>query len=165
MEVWKPIKNYENLYEISNYGRVKSLRSGKILKKRLTYDGYVRVTLTYNQQAKDFRVHRLVAEHFIPNPDNKETVNHIDGNKENNHVSNLEWATRSEQLIHSYQLGLKQAQIGTSNCQSKLSEDDVRTIRNLHNEGISYSKLAKQFKVHKTTIANVVKRRAYKNVQ
>ena len=167
-EKWLPIKGYEKYYMISNLGRVKSLRTGKILKKRLTFDGYVKVTLTINYESKDFRVHRLVAEHFIPNPEGKETVNHIDGNKENNSVDNLEWATRSEQLYHAYKLGTKKSQKGCSNVNSKLTEDDVREIRKSYKKGIKgygYQALANKYGVDKTTIANIVNYRTYKNVQ
>lgn len=76
-------------------------------KQRLNVDGYPSVLLTNSGKRMTTRVHRLVAEAFIPNPENKETVNHIDGNKENNNVSNLEWADRSEQMYHAYELGLK----------------------------------------------------------
>lgn len=109
-EIWKDIKNYEGLYKISNYGRVKSLgryteyqnclsddRIGiksrvneKILKGHLCY-GYHYVGLTKNGKTKGFRVHRLVADAFIPNPNNNPIINHKDENRLNNHVSNLEW--------------------------------------------------------------------------
>lgn len=82
-------------------------RKARVLQQRLSADGYPTVKLTYFGKKKTVKVHRLVAEAFIPNIDNKETVNHIDGNKRNNHVSNLEWADRSEQLYHAYGLGLK----------------------------------------------------------
>lgn len=96
---WRTIENYER-YEISENGDVRNKNTGYVMKKRLTFDGYVKVTLNENSKSKDFRVHRLVAEAFIPNHKGKETVNHKDGNKENNHVDNLEWATRSEQNTH-----------------------------------------------------------------
>lgn len=103
MEIWKPIKGYEGLYEISNYGRVKSLartwvtghnsivrsKDESILAPKKDR-GYLRVGLLKNGKRKLFSIHRLVAEHFIPNPLNKPEVNHRDGNKENNHFSNLE---------------------------------------------------------------------------
>ena len=90
-------------YEDLN-GRV---RKTKEVKQHLNNDGYPSVRITHRGNVKTTSVHRLVAETFIPNPENKETVNHIDGDKTNNHVSNLEWATRGEQMQHAYKLGLK----------------------------------------------------------
>lgn len=98
VEVWKPIKDYENLYQVSNCGRVKSLGNGKsnnskekILKPKKDTRGYLHLNLCKDGKLKTFRVHRLVAEHFIPNPLNLPQVNHKDENKENNCVENLEW--------------------------------------------------------------------------
>ena len=84
-----------------------SVRKTKEVKQRLNNDGYPSVRITHRGNIRNTGVHRLVAETFIPNPENRETVNHIDGDKTNNHVSNLEWATRGEQMQHAYKLGLK----------------------------------------------------------
>ena len=117
-EVWKPIKGYEGLYEVSNYGRVRSLdryvnsassktgyqlAKGRILKQCInTETGYSVIQIYKNHKKKGCNVHKLVAEHFIPNPNNYRTVNHKDGNKANNKVDNLEWVSQSDNLIHSY---------------------------------------------------------------
>lgn len=85
------------------------IRKTKELKQHLDNDGYPTVKITHKGKKRITKVHRLVAETFIPNPSNSETVNHIDGDKTNNHVSNLEWATRSEQMQHAYKLGLKES--------------------------------------------------------
>jgi hypothetical protein len=104
LEIWKPIEGFEGLYEISNWGRVKSLHQGKemILISCLNEHGYPRISLNKNSIRKTFLVHRLVALHFIPNPEEKKEVNHIDCNKQNPHVSNLEWTTQSENQKHAY---------------------------------------------------------------
>lgn len=101
-EIWKDIKNYEGLYQVSNYGKVKSFpRKGtqakeeRILKVSYTYNGYERVNLCKNNKNKLYLVHRLVAETFILNPNEYPQINHIDENKQNNKVNNLEWCTRS----------------------------------------------------------------------
>lgn len=106
-EIWKDIEGYEGLYQVSNLGRVKSnLRKGKILKSNSTYDGYYNVTLSKNGKLKTYRIHRLVCIAFLDNPLNKSEVNHIDGNKKNNNIENLEWCTRSENAEHAHKTGL-----------------------------------------------------------
>lgn len=92
-EIWCPIKGYEGIYEVSDKGRVRSLKYGKerILKQRRDKDGYIQVDLYKNCDQKTCKVHRLVAQAFIPNPDNLPQVNHKDENKTNNSVQNLEW--------------------------------------------------------------------------
>jgi len=107
MEVWKDVIGYEGLYQVSNLGNVKTCKE-KILKKSFTIDFYHRVNLLNGSEnkSKNFRIHRLVAMAFIENLENKETVNHIDGNKQNNNVENLEWATRKEQTQHALRTGL-----------------------------------------------------------
>lgn len=107
MEEWKPIKDFEGFYEVSNFGRVISLpRNGtisskRILKHKIDKDGYHQVTLRKNGTKKYVKVHRLVGETFIENRDNKQQINHLDGNKNNNVVSNLEWCTPQENSLHS----------------------------------------------------------------
>ena len=93
-EIWKDIKGFEGLYQVSNMGRVKSLRRNIILKSRITRNGYERVNLSANNIPKLYSVHRLVANAFISNPDNLPQVNHKDENRTNNHVDNLEWCTQ-----------------------------------------------------------------------
>lgn len=100
-EIWKEINGYPN-YQISNFGNVKSLKNNKILKFSL--EQYKRCSLYKEGKRKTFRVHRLVANAFIPNPNNYKTVNHIDGNKYNNCVDNLEWCTLSYNIKHSYDM-------------------------------------------------------------
>ena len=114
-EIWKDIEGYEGLYQVSNLGRVKSLkriqkfyhnRSDKILNLTKCGAGYFKIILSKNGVNKNHMIHRLVAQAFILNPENKPTVNHKDGNKHNNCVDNLEWATYSENIQHAYNLGL-----------------------------------------------------------
>lgn len=119
VEIWKPIKDYEGLYEVSNHGKIKRVigwkgtngayrkPSGLIAENNTSKRGYKEVRLCKNGETRDFKIHRLVAQAFIPNPHNLPQVNHIDGNKGNNRVDNLEWVTSQQNIKHAYQIGLK----------------------------------------------------------
>src|SRR5690606_32510614 len=125
------IKGFECSYQVSNIGRVRSLNRsvggkngtkkqliGKI-RKQDNFSNYYGVVLSNDTIIKRSYTHRLVAEAFIPNPENKPQVNHIDGNKENNNVENLEWATSSENNNHAYKNGLRKKRVGEKNHLSK----------------------------------------------
>jgi hypothetical protein len=115
-EIWKDVKSFEGTYQVSNLGRVKRIDNSKIRNKRYCGEyyfkgmdngcGYLRIKLTKNNISKRYMLHRLIAEAFIPNPQNKPQVNHIDGNKQNNSISNLEWVTRLENVRHAWEIGL-----------------------------------------------------------
>lgn len=115
MEIWKDIKGYEGYYQVSNLGNVRRLPTiikyknegfrnypPKDLIPEKTYDGYLRIVLMKEHKKQRFQIHRLVADAFIPNPENKEQVNHINGNKADNRVENLEWCTSSENARHAF---------------------------------------------------------------
>lgn len=99
IEIWKDIVGYEGLYQISNFGMVKSLVRDKIMKLKVD-DGYNRISLRKNSGYKIFPVHRLIAVAFIPNPKNKTYINHLNGIKNDNRIENLEWCTASENRRH-----------------------------------------------------------------
>lgn len=102
-EEWRDIKDYEGLYKISNLGNVFGVKRNKILKP-IEHKRYLNIILSKEGKRKSFRVHRLVAIHFIPNPKNHESVNHKDENKRNNSVLNLEWCTITENNIYGTRL-------------------------------------------------------------
>lgn len=117
VELWVDVKGYEGMYKISNTGFVKSVNrkrlvcgggfrlvKSRILKNSINNTGYHRVNLSNDSKIKSFLVHRLVAIHFLNNPENKRTVNHIDGVKTNNNIENLEWSTDKENINHSYKI-------------------------------------------------------------
>lgn len=121
MEIWKPVEGYSGIYEISSLGRVRSkdkrvpsgirnnkttIRYGRTLKQNPKRNGYLTVMLSDKMNRKTISVHRLIAKHFIPNPEDKPAVNHKNGDKKDNRVSNLEWCTPSENMRHAYDKGL-----------------------------------------------------------
>lgn len=105
-EIWKDITGYEGLYQVSTLGRVLSLRKNIILKPGNDKDGYLNINLSLNSKSKTLKIHRIVAKMFIENIDNKPQVNHIDFNKKNNNINNLEWCTIKENSMHNRIFGV-----------------------------------------------------------
>jgi hypothetical protein len=158
-EIWKDVPKFDGLYQISNFGRIVSydridkygrLFKGKVLQNNVTSGGYLKVGLCYNSVMKHFGVHRLVALAFIPNPENKPQVNHLNGIKFDNRVENLEWCTAQENKVHS-------VNNGTSTGHSALlTEDDVRKIKELlGNRNLTHMDIAIMFGVVKSTITKI----------
>lgn len=149
-EIWKEIPNTKGYYKVSDIGNVYSVRSKKLIDKNVHRNGYVSVWLGVDGKSMTPSLHRLVAEAFVPNPENKPCVNHIDGNKQNNRADNLEWVTHSENMRHAEQTRLQ----GHSNwhCKHQLYYDDVcmtfNTIKELQqflNIGIDRIKYTKKY--------------------
>lgn len=158
---WKEVKNYEGLYEVSDTGLVRIIKNKKILKQPLHKDGYYRVRLHKHGKQKSFMAHRLVALNFIDLKDGKYFINHIDGNKINNHISNLEWCTRLENASHALSLNLYST--GVSSGRAKLSLSDLKEIKQLQSQGVMQKDIAKKFNVARQAIARLTKGIAYKN--
>lgn len=154
MEIWKDVKGYELYFKVSNLGRVLGKRSGKILKQHTNKNG--RATLATRiggrqGEAVTFFVHRLVAEAFVENVENKPQVNHKDGNPSNNSVDNLEWVTASENMQHAFDNKLIVASRGVESCSASLSESQVEYIRE-NPAGKTVRELAVDCGVHHSTI-------------
>jgi len=164
-EVWKDIALCNGKYKVSNMGRVKSMpnrtRKGERIMKLQKYkSGYMNVDLCYDGVIKKILVHRLVAFSFIPNPDDKPQVNHINGVKDDNRQVNLEWNTRSENQKHSIRIGLRSAK-GVKNSQSKLNDSDVI---NILSDDRSAIELSNAFKISVNTIYDIKSRRTWKHL-
>ena len=144
MEKWKKIIGFEDLYEISSLGRI---RSSQGLKKQILLpgikNGYLYIFLYKNGEKTFFLINRLVAGNFIKNPNNKPVVNHKNGVKTDNRVENLEWATYQENTIHSIKTGLSR---------TKLTLKEVEEIRNTPYESCSLKELAEKYGVTKNYI-------------
>ena len=151
MEEWIKVIGYED-YMVSNTGKLK--RKERILKPDYN-KGYFRYTLCKNNQTKRFLAHRLVAICFIQNPNDKRFVNHIDGDKLNNHVTNLEWCTSSENEIHSYN------RLGKINSQRKLNIHEVNDILNNAIKGVNTLDFMIKYNVSRKTILNILNKKTY----
>jgi hypothetical protein len=168
MENWKDIQGYEGLYQISDLGRVKSVDRTKILPtgglqhlpetimKLHNNKGYWIAKLSKKSKIFSAKVHRLVAQHFHENPENKPEVNHLNG-KDDNRAISLEWATKSENMQHSFRVGthVSPACKGEKNGQSKLTREQVENIRNKYSNS-STRKLAAEYGVSNILISKIV---------
>lgn len=157
----KDIIGYEGLYKINTDGKIFSVNRQIYRKTKINNCGYERITLNKNKIAKDYSVHRLVAQIFIEKHNNKNIhVNHKDGNKLNNHVNNLEWCTRKYNVIHSYKLGLAKGKFGIQNGNSKLTQELVNNIRS---EKLTYNQLSNKYNISESTVWRVLTNRSWKD--
>ena len=168
--MWKPIAGYENSYEVSDDGCVKSLDrtgpdgrklSGKILKPCIAGKGYLRVCLRKDGKTHEEYIHKLVAQAFLPPRDGCNVVNHIDGNKQNNSCDNLEWVTYSENNQHAYNHQLKPR--GHEFYNAKLTEADIQEIK-AHGKYATYQEIADRYSVTKATIRDVLIGKTWKHI-
>ena len=165
--IFYPIDGFNNNYEISKCGLVRRIDKGRFMKRVINNRGYYCVILC--DQRKEVKhnsgrqlIHRLICKTFLPNPENKRTVNHKDGNKLNNNLENLEWATDKENINHAFDTDLNQH--SDKHYRSKLTNAQVIEIRNL--KGLMKLKdAAKIYGVSETTIVNTMNRKVYKRVK
>lgn len=165
IEGLKPVIGYEDYYAVDEFGNVHSMVTAqgrrKCILKPHPKNGYLAVNLFKDGVCKHQYIHRLIAEAFIPNPNNLPEVNHIDGDKTNNRVGNLEWCSRRKNLEHAWSIGHKC--VGESHGCARLTEDDVRTIRAMRGKA-SGLELARQFGIAQCTVSAIQLRRIWKEV-
>jgi len=174
-ENWIPIQNYENSYEISNLGNIRSLdryllrkdgrkylKKGKYLNPGKNTKGYYQVRL---EGGNIYRVHRLVALAFIPNPLNLPQVNHKNGIKTDNRAENLEWCTNSQNQLHAYNNGLQKDRSGENNSRAKLNNLLVVEIRDLYKSGHEINDICDKFSESRQTIRNVIFGKTWKHIE
>ena len=171
IEVWKDVSGFEGYYQVSNLGNVRSCDrvvtcgrngyrklKGKDLSCTINSVGYCVVLLQKDGvQKESWRVHRLVAIHFLEKPEGKDVINHIDHNRANNCVNNLEWCTNKENTAHMHAAGRNYSAFGKDNASTRLSDDDVRTIRELACT-TSHRKIAKMYNVSPQHVDRIVSR-------
>lgn len=164
-KIWKDIPGYETLYKVSNYGEVLSIKRNIILIPHVNASGYLAITLCKNNIRNTRTIHRIVATAFFGKSDL--TVNHLNGIKTDNKVTNLEYCTRSENNSHAYRIGLHDSKnkklskkmkkaLSEDSPRAKLKEKDVLEIRKLRKEGYKNNDLAKMYNVHPVTISLII---------
>lgn len=174
-EVWKDIKNYEGLYQVSTWGNVKRLEREinindrytiilkEIISKPFLSRGYPRIHLTKNKKQRKFLIHRLVALAFIPNPENKPCVNHKNGIKTDINLDNLEWCTHKENTNHAILTGLLKLEGERCNF-SKLREFQVKEIRVLIKEGLSQREISEKYGIERSTVSVIKMNKSWRHL-
>lgn len=150
---------------VKSLGRI--VDTGKWIPTKILRPNKAAVYLSVNLKGKTYRIHRLVAIHFIDNPQNKPQVNHKDCNKRNNHYSNLEWSTRNENMQHAFDNNLLRMpnRVGGKNGKSKIGECDVLQIIKEHKDKIPVSEIAIRHQISKCTVWDIVARRTWKHLK
>jgi hypothetical protein len=162
-EMWESIKDYPD-YQVSNSGKVYSLKNNMELKGQVERSGYRLVKLFINGKAKSWMIHRLVANAFMDNWNNKSQVNHKDGNKQNNYFLNLEWVTASENQLHAIKEGLVRHCEGETHFNCKLSSNDDAEIAELYKTQ-SQVQIAKMYEISQSSVGRALNRYYKKGIK
>lgn len=159
-EIWKATSVCDGRFEVSSFGNVRNTRT-KRLRRQSSREGYRRVVL----EGRFYSAHRLVAEAFLPQLPEQKSVNHKDGDKVNNHVSNLEWITHSGNIAHAYRHGLLKPKAGSRNGAAKLTEEQVSKIRLRYAAGgVRQADLAAEFGCCQHNISLIIRREKWAHV-
>jgi hypothetical protein len=150
-------------YEISETGIIRKIKTMAIKSQYLNDHGYYMVSIRYGKISKPYRVHRLIAETFIPNTENKSNINHINGIKTDNSINNLEWCTQKENMIHAFNTGLVN-NTGIKNGMAVLNEKLVLEIKELLKTKLSKQKIADKFNVSRGCILKIYCNKTWVNV-
>ena len=164
--VWKRIvfRGIATNYDVSNIGEVRNRTTGRILSQYTDKDGYKHATISVEGKQYHPGVHRFVAEAFIPNPDNKPEVNHLNGVKYINVVDNLEWATSSENVKHAFDTGLKSSILGSNNILSHYTDKQIHQVCKMLEQGISNKKISDKTGVDRKYITDIKKGRRWRHI-
>lgn len=155
--IMRPAQGYPNYY-VHPDGKIWSVKKRRWLKQSISGKGYLAVALDGGGFTERRLVHRLVAQVFVDNPNNREVVNHIDGNKKNNCRDNLEWCTLAENIRHHRSKGLVRMLRGSNHPLTKLTETDVANIRRMYAEGgVTYGQIALAYRISKMSVARIIK--------
>lgn len=165
-EVWLPIVGYEGKYEVSDKGRVYSIKYGTIMfqsKKKCTATYECRTVKLQNEgNIKGFGVHRLVALAHIPNPNNLPEVDHIDNDPTNNNKNNLQWSTKGDQIRWAYERG-RDRKGGDKAHTAKFTNEQVKELRLKYKNGVRFFELKKQYSISETSLCSIIKNKTYKD--
>jgi len=166
-EIWTDFVGLEGIMLVGNTGRIKRIKhrknpTNKIMKHFINENGYCQISLCHNGKYAMYSIHRSVALAFIPNPENKPEVNHKDGDKQNNHVDNLEWATESENIKHAWDTGLCKPKNGVDNGNSVLTEKEVLEIRAI--KGMTKRDIAKLYNIGEAAVGKIINRQRWNHI-
>lgn len=147
IEEWRPVKGYEGLYEISNLGNLYNLVKQNYPYKFKNYKGYIQTSLYKDKKRKTTTIHRLMAQAFISNPENKPQINHKNGIKDYNRLGNLEWCDQFENMRHAFDTGLKKGLSGEKNGRATLSQETVDLVKIKYNNGEKIPDISKELDI------------------
>ena len=154
----------DNRFEITKCGVIRNVRTGQVKSQYISSTGYMMITISKNNKSMPCRVHRLLANNFIDNPYNLREVNHIDGNKLNNDLSNLEWVNHLDNMRQAFRTGLANNS-NEKNGMAKLTKELVAEIKEKLNQGTSQYKIAKQYNVSRSAILKIKLKKTWANIQ
>ena len=166
-EIWIPIyiKNQKSKYSVSQYGRVINTKTGRILKPQKIARGYLGVNLSMGKKSFTKQIHRLVAIAFLDNPNKLPQVDHLDGNKHNNRVNNLEWVTPKVNIRRAYAKGLIKVRKGSEHNNAKYTDTQIISVCNMLIENtLSYEDISRLTNVSKSTISHIKNKSAWKHI-